>query len=184
MIGRGKRPLGENTELRRTRCASPLANSISGHTYLRPHTGAVSARPVAADFHENYFIGETAPPSDRSTGLVFAIIIAIVAALWRDHPMILWGAIGLAVTLTILSLVAPAVLRPLNLFWFKLGLLMHRALNPIVMFALFTLVFIPAGMLMRLVRDPLRAKRASQSPSYWFDQTKEREMRGSMADQF
>lgn len=143
-----------------------------------------SERPVAANFHQPYATEEIAPPSERSTGLVLAAMLAIVAALWLDHPMIMWGALGLALTLTILSLVAPVVLKPLNLFWFRLGLVLHRILNPLVMFALFTLVFIPAGMLMRLWRDPLRSKRATQSPSYWLDQTKEHEMRGSMADQF
>ena len=57
------------------------------------------------------------------------------------------------------SAFAPALLRPLNLLWFRFSMLLHRVVNPIVMFTIFAVVFVPGGLLMRLWRDPLRARR-------------------------
>jgi hypothetical protein len=62
-------------------------------------------------------------------------------------------ALGMAIGVTAVSLIAPRLLKPLNLLWWKFGLLLHRIVNPLVMFAIFTLVFVPAGMMMRIWRD-------------------------------
>jgi hypothetical protein len=44
-----------------------------------------------ANFHESYAGGEIKPPSERSTGLLFAVVAVIIAVLWRDSPAMLWG---------------------------------------------------------------------------------------------
>jgi hypothetical protein len=63
------------------------------------------------------------------------------------------------------------VLAPLSRLWLRLGLAMHRVVNPLVMGALFYLVVTPFGLVRqamkrgltpRLVKDP----RAS---TYWID---------------
>ena len=139
---------------------------------------------MSKNFHESFAGGEVKPPSERATGLVFAAVALIVAVLWRNSPNVLWWALGIAVTLAAVSLIAPVLLKPLNTLWFKFGLLLHRVVNPIVMFAVFALVFMPAGALMRLRHDPLRARRARDASSYWIDRGGRGDTTESMTNQF
>jgi hypothetical protein len=137
-----------------------------------------------ADFHENYASEEVAPPAERLTGLVFAAVAVVVALLWRNSLTISWLALCTAVVVAAISLIAPSALKPLNIFWFKIGLFLHRLANPVVLFAIFALVFVPAGLILRFWRDPLRSRRMPSAASYWIDCTEDGGGRGSMADQF
>ena len=128
---------------------------------------------MSSNFHESYAGSEIKPPSERSTGLVFAAVAVIVAVLWRQQPH---GAVGGARHgrdgLTAVSLFAPVLLKPLNILWFQFGLLLHRVVNPFVMFAMFAVVFVPAGMIMRVWRDPLRSRRTTGVSTYWIERSK------------
>ena len=139
---------------------------------------------MSKNFHESFAGGEVKPPSERATGLVFAAVALIVAVLWRNSSTVLWVALGITVMLAIVSLLAPVLLKPLNMLWFRFGLLLHRVVNPIVMFAVFALVFVPAGAIMRLWHDPLRVRRARDASSYWIDRGGSGDTAGSMTNQF
>ena len=137
------------------------------------------------NFHESYAGSEIKPPSERSTGLLFAAVAAIVAVSWRNSPNVPWVALGIAAMLAAISLIAPVLLRPLNILWFRFGLLLHRVVNPIVMFAVFAAVFVPAGAMMRLWRDPLRLRRRTTGAStYWIERRENGNAAGSMTNQF
>jgi hypothetical protein len=139
---------------------------------------------MAGNFHEIYAVDEIKPPSERSTGLVFAAVAIIAALLWRNSPTVPWLALGAGTVLATISLTAPSFLKPLTILWFKFGLLLHRIVNPVVMFATFALVFVPAGMLMRIWRDPLRSRRLTAASSYWMDRRQIGGTAGSMTNQF
>jgi hypothetical protein len=139
---------------------------------------------MPGNFHESYTTGEIRAPSERSTGLVFATVAAIVALLWRNSATVPWLALGIAVGLAAMSLIAPSLLKPLNILWFRFGLLLHRIVNPVVMFAIFALVFVPAGMIMRIWRDPLRSRRTPAASTYWLDRREISGTAGSMTNQF
>jgi hypothetical protein len=137
---------------------------------------------MSGQLHESYAGDEVKLPPERSTGLVFAVVALIVAWFGRGHAAMLWSALGAAALLAALAFLKPAVLRPLNIVWFKFGMLLHRVVNPLVMFLIFTAVFIPLGFVMRLRQDPLRRSRTSES-SYWIDR-KDAARPGSMTNQF
>ncbi len=139
---------------------------------------------MPGNFHESYTTGEIRVPSERSTGLVLATVAAIVALLWRNSATVPWLALGIAVGLAAMSLIAPSLLKPLNILWFRFGLLLHRIVNPVVMFAIFALVFVPAGMIMRIWRDPLRSRRTPAASTYWLDRREISGTAGSMTNQF
>jgi Saxitoxin biosynthesis operon protein SxtJ len=140
---------------------------------------------MRSNFHETYSGSEVKPPSDRSTGLLFAAVALIFAALWRHNPNAPWVALGVAVALLAVSLIAPALLRPINLLWFRFGLLLHRVVSPVVMFLMFAVVFVPAGAIMRLRGDPLRLRRETPAPSsYWVERTGIGDAQTSMTAQF
>ena len=135
------------------------------------------------NFHQSYAGSEIKPPSERSAGLLFATVAVIVAVLWRDSPTVPWVAVGMAATLAAISMIAPVLLKPINIVWFQLGLLLHRVVNPIVMFAVFAAVFVPAGAIMRLWHDPLRSRRTTGA-SYWIERKGIEGTEGSMTHQF
>jgi hypothetical protein len=140
----------------------------------------LSAR--AQGFHDSYSGDAVKPPSDRSTGLVFVVVALVIAVWWRHTPLVWQVALGAAAVLATLSIAAPWTLRPLNLVWFRIGLLLHRIVNPIVMLAMFLAVFLPGGLLMRLRLDPLKSRRGAPGASYWIDRAPG--VQGSMTNQF
>jgi hypothetical protein len=134
------------------------------------------------NFHESYGAAEIKPPSERSTGIVFTVVALLVAAGWRNASVVPWVALGVAAVLAALSLSMPTLLKPLNLIWFWIGLFLHRVTNPLVMFAMFAFVFVPAGLIMRIWHDPLRSRRATKT--YWIERTSPAQNAGSMKNQF
>lgn len=136
------------------------------------------------NFHESFAPGAVQRPSDRSTGLVFAAVAVIVAVVWRNQPDVLWWGIVLGSAFALTALIAPVLLRPLNILWFRFGLLLHRVVNPLVMFAVFVIVFVPAGAIMRIWHDPLRSRRRPDAASYWIERAKSNESSESMRNQF
>jgi hypothetical protein len=139
---------------------------------------------MSQDFHESFPQQRPAPPSERSTGLVFAAVAMIIAIIWRGSPGAFWAAASGAVVLATVSFLSPVILKPLNMIWFQIGLLLHRVMGPLVLFLIFALVFVPAGLLMRLWYDPLRSKRAKQGSTYWIARSVDGSSARSMENQF
>lgn len=138
---------------------------------------------MKSNFHESYSEPEVRPPSECSTGLLFAIIAVIVAILWHHSPVALWVSLCVAGLLASVSFVAPVLLRPINILWFKFGLLLHHVVSPIVMFLMFAIVFVPVGAIMRLCRDPLRKRRTPSASTHWIERKGNSEA-DSMLNQF
>ena len=122
-----------------------------------------------ANFHEDFGHRDVVPPSERSTGLVFAAMVAIVAAVWYRHPAVWIPAGGLALGFLLISLLAPWVLRPLNLLWFRFSMLLYRIVNPVVMLLMYAVAIVPTGLIMQRLRDPLQATRRPAQKTYWVE---------------
>jgi hypothetical protein len=120
--------------------------------------------------HETFVREEgSAPGSDRTFGLVMAGALALVASINGWHHGRLWPWEGALAALFLLAAVLkPALLHPLNHLWMKLGLLLHKIVNPIVMGLLFYGTIWPTGAIMRMRgRDLLRLRREPASDTYW-----------------
>jgi hypothetical protein len=66
------------------------------------------------------------------------------------------------------GLLAPARLAPLNRAWTKLGLILFKVINPVVLGVIYMTTILPIGLLMRLMRrDLLHLKFDRQAASYW-----------------
>ena len=137
-------------------------------------------------FHENFRQEAVVAGSDRSFGLVFAGAFAVIGAvkLWRGHVVgVVWCAAALV--FLVLSIVRPMILAPLNHLWLKLGLLLYKVVNPLVMALMFYLTILPTGLLMRLLRkDPLHLKRDPQAYSYWIERRPPGPAPDTMRNQF
>ena len=84
-----------------------------------------------------------------------------------------------------LGLIAPAILAPLNRGWTRLGLLLFKVVNPIVLGLIFLVTIVPIGLLLRAFgKDPLRLKFEPQAPSYWIPRDPPGPAPDSMPHQF
>jgi hypothetical protein len=82
--------------------------------------------------------GEVRIGSDRNFGIVFAVVFILVATLPLVHGgTARWWALAAAAVFGVAALFAPTVLRPLNLVWFKLGIVLHHVVNPFIICLLF-----------------------------------------------
>ena len=109
--------------------------------------------------------------SDRSFGIVFAVIFLIIgcAPLLSSGAPRLWSLVVAAVLL-MLALIYPKSLAVPNRLWQKFGLLLNKIVTPIVMGVMFYLIFTPFGLVMRLFgKDLLSLRLVSQAKSYWIE---------------
>lgn len=134
------------------------------------------------NFHETLAEPEWTLPPDRSTGLVFVVVALVVAFFWRADTTVLTVALGIAALLAVISFAAPRLLRPLNIVWMRFALLLSKVMNPIIMFVLFVVLIVPAGLVMRIWYDPLRKRRKSEEATYWVERGETSS--SSMTEQF
>lgn len=124
--------------------------------------------------------------SDRSFGFVFAVVFVIIAVwpLWYGGAL-RWWSVGVAAAFAVVAMAIPRVLALPNKLWLKLGLLLGKIVSPIALGILFYLVFMPIGMVMRLLgKDPLKLKRDPAAASYWVDREPPGPPPTSMTNQF
>ena len=107
--------------------------------------------------------------SNRSFGLLFFVVFLIIS-LWpltHEGSIRIWSVIISAVFL-ILGLLNSKLLAPLNLFWFKLGMILGAIISPIVMGIVFFLVVTPTGLILRIMgKDLLNKKYDKEKETYW-----------------
>jgi len=107
--------------------------------------------------------------SNRSFGLLFFVVFLIVS-LWpltHEGSIRIWSVIVSAVFL-ILGLINSRLLTPLNVLWFKLGMILGAIISPIVMGIVFFLVVTPTGFILRIMgKDLLNKKYDKEKETYW-----------------
>ncbi|HEX7116997.1 MAG TPA: SxtJ family membrane protein [Steroidobacter sp.] len=112
-------------------------------------------------------------PTDRSFGLTFTVVFTIVGAwLWYRSSRYFPYLFGAAGVFAVATLLAPRILHPLNVAWMHFGALLNRIVSPIVLGAIFVVVFVPVGLFFRLTgRDALRRSFEPALTSYWIERT-------------
>ena len=123
------------------------------------------------------------PGSNRNFGLVFFVVFLIIS-LWpltyEGTPRI-WSII-IAIIFFILGLMNSKLLTPLNILWFKFGMVLGSIIAPIVMGIVFFAVVTPTGIIMRIFgKDLLNNKLNKDKKSYWIHRAK---IKSSMKQQF
>ena len=127
--------------------------------------------------------------SNRSFGIVFFLAFFIIS-IW---PLLDNGAFKsfdsirkipfyFSLLFLILGLLNSKVLTPLNMLWFKFGMLIGSIVAPIVMAVIFFFVVTPTGFVMRIFgKDLLSTKFKSNLNTYWIKRKKDL---GTMDKQF
>lgn len=126
-------------------------------------------------------------PSDRHFGLFLAMLLLATAGFgwYQGWPMrLLTPLILLSLSIGLLALLLPRLLAPLNRAWSRLGLLMGRLFNPLMLAILFFGLITPVALLTRLFgRDELRLRNRALN-SYWIPRDTARLTTESFTQQF
>lgn len=119
--------------------------------------------------------------SNKSFGIVFFIFFIAVAfyPLINNEEYRLWALI-ISLIFLILGLINSSFLTPLNLLWFKFGMLLGRIVSPIIMGLVFFGVVTPTGLIMKLFKKDLLRLKRNEKKSYWI----ERKTKSEMKNQF
>ena len=97
-------------------------------------------------------------------GLLFPWLLERAFPMW---PWIVFGVLGFW------AIVAPSSLRPVYRAWMQLGLVLSKVTTPIVIGALFFIVIVPTGLVMRLAKsDPMRRRIDRDAASYRIESRK------------
>jgi len=109
--------------------------------------------------------------SERGFGIVFACVFVVIG-LWPllDSAPIRWWALIIAAVFIGCAFLISIALRPLNILWFKIGMLMSKVMIPLTMAMLYYLTVVPMGLLMKMCgKDPLNRSFDKTASSYWID---------------
>lgn len=129
--------------------------------------------------------------SNRGFGL---IVGGVFGAIGLVRLYLHWGEyVGTFTTICLvlggllvgLGLIAPSTLTVPNRLWMKLGLLLARVINPIVLGLVYLVVITPIGVLRQIFgKDPMARNMRDGSNSYWIDRTPPGPKPETMTDQF
>jgi hypothetical protein len=128
---------------------------------------------MSASLHEDYRRAEAVKgSSDRGFGLTVGGILVLIAGvrswLHEGYGTVELALGGIGVALVVLGLAAPASLAPLNRAWTRLGLLMFKVVNPVVLALMYLVTIVPIGLIMRACgRDPLHLRLDPSASTYW-----------------
>ncbi len=105
----------------------------------------------------------------RQFGWILAAFFGLLSFLlyWRHHTSPLYLT-ALGVVIALLALVWPQALRPIYAVWMSVAVTLGYLMTRLVLTLLFAVVFVPAGLVIRLLgRDPLDQKWHDGRSSYW-----------------
>lgn len=106
-----------------------------------------------------------------SVGGVFLVLAALSA--WRGHelPPRVLGTLG--ALLAVPGLLFPGVLAPVERGWMAMAAVLARVNTRIILGVLYYVVFTPAGIVRRLVHDPLERRLGTDAESHWIPRERE-----------
>ena len=110
--------------------------------------------------------------SNKNFGIVFFIFFLICSLypLLNDesiNPLLLL----ISIIFLILGLLNSKILKPLNILWFKFGILLGRIVSPLIMIIIFFLIVTPIGILMRLLAKDLLFLKYNDKETYWIEKS-------------
>ena len=128
-----------------------------------------------SSLHENYRDEEpTVAGSDRAFGCTVGSILMLIGA----TKALVSGAISAVVCLIfvsgalllLLGIAAPSRLSTLNRVWLKVGTVIAKVVNPVILALLFFLVVTPMAFFMRIAgKRPLRLAADRTATTYWIE---------------
>lgn len=102
----------------------------------------------------------------RQFGLLLAVVVVflwLIIAGVSNWPLLA----GIAALLVMLALLVPVVLRPVHWLLMKVGHVVSKVLNPVLLGLVYFVIITPIGLAMRLFKyDPMRRAHDEEARSY------------------
>ncbi len=108
-------------------------------------------------------------PSNKAFGFFFTAVFIAAATYAFFSTSYLWSGVLTAVgsSLAIVTMIAAHRLAKLNNYWYRLGILIGRIGNPVVLGILYFFILTPIALIQKtLFRDELRLRKVNTA-SYW-----------------
>ena len=109
-------------------------------------------------------------PSNKKFGLFFTgVFLCATLYLYFLEPLAWYwsSSLSVAILFGIFTFIKPNFLKPLNIAWFKLGLLLGAVVSPLVLGIIFFGLITPVALVARIFgRDELKMK-SRQLKTYW-----------------
>ena len=120
--------------------------------------------------------------SNRSFGIVFFIVFFLISVypLLKNGSIYYWSLI-ISLIFLILGLLNSKILSPLNLIWFKFGILIGKIISPIIMGIIFFLIVSPISILLKIFRKDVLQLKYHNKKTYWVDKN---DVKSNMKNQF
>ena len=108
--------------------------------------------------------------SNKSFGIVFFVVFLLIGIypILNDNNPRLWSLI-LSIIFLILGIMNSKILTPLNLIWFKFGILLGNIVSPLIMSIIFFFVVTPIGFFMRVFKKDLLNIKFNKGKTYWIE---------------
>jgi hypothetical protein len=120
--------------------------------------------------------------SNKSFGIIFFIVFLIISIypIINDQEIRIWSIV-VSIIFLIMGLRNSRYLTPLNIIWFKFGILLGNLISPIVMGLIFFTIVTPIGLLMRIFSKNFLNLKKNNDNSYW---VKTNNQKSKMKNQF
>ncbi len=110
--------------------------------------------------------------SNRNFGIVFFVVFLLIS-LWpilKNGDIRIWSLI-ISFIFLILGLLNSKLLNPLNILWFKFGILLGNIISPIVMGLIFFFVVTPISFILKIFGKDVLSLKKNDSNTYWKEKT-------------
>lgn len=106
-----------------------------------------------------------------TTGAIIGVLFGVLLPWAWDFRFPAWPW-AVFLVLALWALIHPRSLRPVYRGWMRVGLLISKVTTPIILGVIFYLVFVPVGIIFRLLRyDPMNRNFDSKSDTYRIDKS-------------
>ena len=108
--------------------------------------------------------------SNKSFGIVFSIFFLLISVylLLNNDPIYYWS-LFVSFIFLVLGLMNSKILSPLNLLWFKFGILLGRIISPVVMGIIFFLVVTPISIILKIFGKDVLNLKFNNNKTYWIE---------------
>ena len=108
--------------------------------------------------------------SNKSFGIVFSIFFLLISIypLLNNDPIYYWS-LFVSFIFLVLGLMNSKILSPLNLLWFKFGILLGRIISPVVMGIIFFLVVTPISIILKIFGKDVLNLKFINNKTYWIE---------------
>ena len=108
--------------------------------------------------------------TNKNFGLTFFIVFLIITfwPLLYNEQIRIWSLI-VGFIFLILGLLNSKILTPINILWFKFGIILGKFVSPIVMGVIFFLIVTPISIIVKIFGKDLLNLKYNNQKSYWVD---------------